>query len=98
MRSPGRRWRSRNRPPRIGAHSPTEIADKLPQDYYGGDKSAYIQALTDSMKMFSPDGKMPHGAPEFVLSILKRFNDAVQKNPNIDLTKTYTNDFVTSAK
>ena len=82
----------------IATHTPTEIAEKLPADYYGGDKAAYIQALTDSMGMFSPDGKMPKGAPEFELSLLKQFNDNVIKNPNIDLTKTYTDEFVTAAK
>lgn len=82
----------------IATHTPTEIAEKLPADYYGGDKAAYIQALTDSMGMFSPDGKMPKGAPEFELSLLKQFNDNVIKNPNIDLSKTYTDEFVTAAK
>jgi NitT/TauT family transport system substrate-binding protein len=82
----------------IASHSAAEIADKLPADYYGGDKAAYVQALTDSMKMFSPDAKMPTGAPEFVLSVLKQFNEAVQKAPSIDLSKTYTNDFVATAK
>jgi len=82
----------------IGTHSPLEIAEKLPADYYGGDKDAYVQALKDSMGMFSPDGKMTKGAPEFELSLLKQFNDNVQKNPNIDLSKTYTDEFVLNAK
>jgi NitT/TauT family transport system substrate-binding protein len=82
----------------IQTHSPAEIADKLPADYYGGDKDGYVQALKDSMGMFSPDGKMPKGAPEFELSLLKQFNENVQKNPNVDLSKTYTDEFVTSAK
>jgi len=82
----------------INTHSAAEIAEKLPADYYGGDKAAYISALDASMKMFSPDGKMPNGAPEAVLNILKQFNEGVQKNPNIDLKGTYTNDFVTAAK
>ena len=82
----------------INTHSASEIADKLPADYYGGDKAAYVSALEASMKMFSPDGKMPTGAPETVLNILKQFNEGVQKNPNIDLKATYTNDFVTAAK
>jgi len=82
----------------INSHSAAEIADKLPADYYGGDKAAYVQALNDSMKMFSPDGKMPAGAPETVLNVLKQFNEGVQKNPNIDLKTTYTNDFVANAK
>jgi NitT/TauT family transport system substrate-binding protein len=82
----------------IQTHSPLEIAEKLPVDYYGGDKDAYVQALKDSMGMFSPDGKMTKGAPEFELSLLKQFNENVQKNPNIDLSKTYTDEFVNAAK
>ncbi len=82
----------------IQTHTPLEIAEKLPADYYGGDKDAYVQALKDSMGMFSPDGKMTKGAPEFELSLLKQFNENVQKNPNIDLSKTYTDEFVLNAK
>ena len=82
----------------IGTHTPLEIAEKLPADYYGGDKDAYVQALKDSMGMFSPDGKMTKGAPEFELSLLKQFNENVQKNPNVDLSKTYTDEFVLAAK
>ena len=82
----------------IGTHTAADIADKLPADYYGGDKAAYVQALSDSMGMFSPDGKMTKGAPEFELGLLKQFNSNVQKNPNIDLSKTYTDEFVTNAK
>ncbi|MEP7004052.1 MAG: ABC transporter substrate-binding protein [Chloroflexota bacterium] len=82
----------------IGSHTPLEIAEKLPADYYGGDKDAYVQALKDSMGMFSPAGKMTPGAPEFELSLLKQFNENVIKNPNIDLSKTYTDEFVNAAK
>src|SRR5207237_5462721 len=82
----------------IGSHTPLEIAEKLPADYYGGDKDGYVQALKDSMGMFSPDGKMTKGAPEFELSLLKQFNENVQKNPNIDLSTTYTDEYVNAAK
>jgi len=82
----------------IGTHTPLEIAEKLPTDYYGGDKDGYVQALKDSMGMFSPDGKMTKGAPEFELSLLKQFNENVQKNPNIDLSTTYTDEYVNAAK
>jgi NitT/TauT family transport system substrate-binding protein len=82
----------------IQTHTPLEIAEKLPTDYYGGDKDAYVQALKDSMGMFSPDGKMTKGAPEFELSLLKQFNENVQKSPNVDLSKTYTDEFVLAAK
>jgi len=82
----------------IGSHTPLEIAEKLPADYYGGDKDGYVQALKDSMGMFSPDGKMTKGAPEFELGLMKQFNENVQKNPNVDLSKTYTDEFVLNAK
>jgi len=82
----------------IGSHTPLEIAEKLPADYYGGDKDGYVQALKDSMGMFSPTGKMTPGAPEFELGLLKQFNDNVIKNPTIDLSKTYTDEFVNAAK
>jgi len=80
----------------IGQHTAADIADKLPPDYYGGDKPAYVQALADSMQMFSPDGKMAKGAPEFVLKTLGLFNDKV-KAANIDLSKTYVSEFVDKA-
>ena len=80
----------------IGQHKAEDIADKLPADYYGGDKAAYVQALSDSMQMFSPDGTMAKGAPEFVLKTLGSFNDKV-KAATIDLTKTYTSEFVDKA-
>jgi len=82
----------------IASHTPLEIAEKLPADYYGGDKDAYVQALKDSMGMFSPTGKMTPGAPEFELGLMKQFNDNVIKNPNVDLSKTYTDEFVNAAK
>lgn len=80
----------------IQAHTPEEIAAKLPADYYGGDKDGYVQALKDSMGMFSPTGRMDKAAAENVLGIVKQFNEAVQK-ATIDLSKTYTNEFVDNA-
>ena len=82
----------------IQTHTAEDITAQLPADYSSADKAGYIQSLKDSLGMFSPDGKMPTGAPETVLNILKQFNDGVQKNPNIDLKATYTNDFISAAK
>jgi NitT/TauT family transport system substrate-binding protein len=81
----------------IATHSPAEIADKLPADYYAGDKDLYLSALTGSMPMFSPDGKMPAGAPDFILKVLQTYNANV-KGKTIDLTKTWTNEYVDAAK
>ncbi|MBN3845666.1 MULTISPECIES: ABC transporter substrate-binding protein [Burkholderiaceae] len=81
----------------IHTHSPEEIADKMPKDYYGGDKALYVQALKSTMAMYTPDGKMPAGGPENVLKILSTINPAI-KGKHIDLNRTYTNEFVSAAK
>jgi NitT/TauT family transport system substrate-binding protein len=80
----------------ISTHSPQEIADKLPADYQAGDPAAYVQALKDSMGMFTTDGRMPQGGPEFVLKTLSSFDDALT-GKQIDLSKTWDGTFVENA-
>jgi NitT/TauT family transport system substrate-binding protein len=80
----------------IGSHSAEEITAKMPEDYYAGDKELYLAALKGEMGMYSPDGKMPKGGPEFILSVLQQFDDNV-KGKQIDLSKTYTTEFVDKA-
>ncbi|RQR30760.1 ABC transporter substrate-binding protein [Burkholderia sp. Bp9142] len=81
----------------IQTHSAEEIANKMPADYYGGSKSLYVKALQASMPMYSPDGKMPAGGPETVLKVLSEFNPNI-KGRHIDLSRTFTNDFVNRAQ
>ncbi|HEX7931918.1 MAG TPA: ABC transporter substrate-binding protein [Paraburkholderia sp.] len=81
----------------IQTHSPEEIAAKMPADYYGGNKPLYVQALKASLPMYSPDGKMPEGGPETVLKVMSGFNANI-KGKHIDLSKTYTNEFVNRVK
>jgi NitT/TauT family transport system substrate-binding protein len=80
----------------IGTHSPEEIADQMPADYYGGNKALYIQALKASLPMFTADGRMPAGGPQTVLQVLSTFKPAV-KAAHVDLAKTYTTAFVDAA-
>jgi NitT/TauT family transport system substrate-binding protein len=80
----------------IATHSPEEITAKMPEDYYAGDKELYLTALKGEMGMYSQDGKMPKGGPEFILSVLQQFDDNV-KDKQIDLSKTYTTEFVDKA-
>ncbi len=79
----------------IGSHTPADIAGQLPPDYYAGDQPGYIQALTDSMGMFSPDGKLSQAQLDSVLKINKLFKTGLD---TIDLSKTYTSEFVDNAK
>jgi len=81
----------------IASHTPEEIAAKMPEDYYAGDKDLYLTALKGQMPMYSSDGRMPKGGPEFVLSVLQQFDENV-KDKQIDLSKTYTAEFVDAAK
>lgn len=77
-------------------HSAEDIADKMPRDYYGGNKPLYIAALKASLPMFTPDGRMPADGPGTVLKVLSTFKPAV-RNAHIDLARTYTTSFVDAA-
>jgi NitT/TauT family transport system substrate-binding protein len=81
----------------INTHSAAEIAEKMPKDFYVGDKDGYIQALTDGKGMFTADGVMPAGGPETVLAVLSGFSKNV-KGKTVDLSKTYTTEFVKNVK
>ncbi|HEV3105993.1 MAG TPA: ABC transporter substrate-binding protein [Trinickia sp.] len=78
----------------IHTHSAEEIAAKMPADYQK-DKALYVSALKASLPMYTADGKMPADGPETVLKVLSAFNPSV-KGKHIDLSKTYTNEFVSA--
>ncbi len=82
----------------IQGHSAQEIADKMPADYYKGvGKDAYAAALNSEKGIFNPTGVMPTDGPATCLAVLGAFNDKV-KGKQIDLAKTYTDEFVKAAK
>jgi len=74
-----------------------DIAEKMPRDYYTGDKDLYVRALADGKDMFTADGVMPDQGPETVLQILTASNRALESK-KIDLSKTYTTEFVKAVK
>ncbi|MGO4122957.1 ABC transporter substrate-binding protein [Inquilinus sp. YAF38] len=81
----------------ISSHSAAEITEKMPKDFYVGDKDAYISALAAGKAMFTQDGVMPDGGPETVLKVLSGFSKDI-KGKQIDLSKTYTTVFVKNVK
>ncbi|TXK79111.1 ABC transporter substrate-binding protein [Paenibacillus sp. N3.4] len=81
----------------MSTHKAEEIADKLPKEYYAGDKDLYVKSLQASLSMFTPDGKMPAGGPEKVLEILT-VNTPTLKDAKIDLGKTFSNEYVDKVK
>jgi NitT/TauT family transport system substrate-binding protein len=82
----------------IQSHTPAQIADQMPADYYSGvGKDAYIRALTNEKGIYNPTGVMPPNGPPTNLKVLSTFNPDV-KGKTIDLNKTYTNQFVQAAQ
>ncbi len=81
----------------IHTHSAEEIAEKMPHEYYAGNKAQYIASLARSKAMFTTDGLMPSGGPANVLAVLNDFDKAVQ-GKTINLQNTYTLEFLQPAK
>jgi NitT/TauT family transport system substrate-binding protein len=77
-------------------HTAAQIADMMPADYYAGNKALYVQALQNQMAIFSPDGLMPSEAPQSVLNTEYQSN-LVPQSKQIDLSTTFTNQFVNNA-
>jgi sulfonate transport system substrate-binding protein len=80
----------------MSTHSADEIAAKMPADYSQGNKTLYAEAIKNTLPMFTDDGVMPTNGPETVEKVLKAFNPAI-KNATVDLSKTYTTEFVEKA-
>jgi NitT/TauT family transport system substrate-binding protein len=81
----------------IHSHTPEEIADKMPPEYVGKDKALYVQALKNTLPMYSETGRMDPKGAQAVLDVFAQSSPEV-KNANIDLSKTYTNKFVDAAQ
>jgi NitT/TauT family transport system substrate-binding protein len=74
-------------------HTPQEIAEKMPKPFRGEGDALYVDALTASMPMFSPDGVMTAEGAEAVRALLAGSLEKV-RTATIDLSKTYTNEFI----
>jgi NitT/TauT family transport system substrate-binding protein len=77
-------------------HTAAQIAAMMPPDYYAGNKDLYVTALQNQMAIFSPDGVMPSGAPESVLSV-ENASKLIPTGSQINLSLTYTNEFASNA-
>ena len=80
----------------MASHSAAEIADKMPKEYFVGNRELYVKGLADGKAQFTEDGLMPAGGPETVLRILQLGSRSVQ-GKNIDLAKTYSTRYVEAA-
>ena len=78
------------------SHTAAEIADKMPAEYYAGDKALYVHALQNQLEIFGSDCRMPAGGPQTVLKIEQDYVSSF-KGKTADLSKTYTNSFADKA-
>jgi NitT/TauT family transport system substrate-binding protein len=81
----------------INTHTAAQIADEMPPAFVSNSvvtKADYVSALTQDKSQFLPDGMMPAGGPQVVLSIDKLAG--VVTGP-VDLSTTYTNSFAIAA-
>jgi NitT/TauT family transport system substrate-binding protein len=81
----------------IHTHSAEEIMEKMPPEMVGKNKELYLAALKNTIPMYSQTGKMDPKGADAVLAVFSVGSPEVAK-ANIDVSKTYTNKFVDSAK
>jgi sulfonate transport system substrate-binding protein len=81
----------------IHSHSPEEIMAKMPPEMVGKDKALYLAALKNTIPMYSETGKMDPKGADAVLAVFSVGSPDVAK-ANIDVSKTFTNQFVERAK
>ncbi|MFG1808399.1 ABC transporter substrate-binding protein [Streptomyces sp. NPDC049040] len=77
----------------MSAHTPEEIAAKMPADYAQGGAKLYAESIKATLPMFTTDGVMPADGPATVENVLKAFNPNLQ-HTTVDLSRTFTTEFV----
>jgi NitT/TauT family transport system substrate-binding protein len=80
----------------IHSHTPEEIMAKMPPDLVGPDKAGYLDALKNTIPMYSTTGLMDPKGAQAVLEVFSQ-SSAEVRNAKIDVTKTYTNKYVEQA-
>lgn len=73
-----------------------EIVASLPASYISGDRAVYVKAVERSKAIFSHTGLFDPNDVQTPLKVLQAFNADVS-GASIDLSRTYTNEFVIRA-
>jgi NitT/TauT family transport system substrate-binding protein len=77
----------------VRTHPADEIAASMPEEFMPGGREDYVESLRNNLAMFSPDGRMSEEGPQNVLRTLQLVDPSLTAD-RIDLSKTYTNDFI----
>lgn len=76
---------------------PGDIINIVPEAYLLGDRALYLAAFNKGREAISPDGIIPDEGPRNALKVLASF-DPLIKVDQIEISKTYTNEFANKAK
>jgi NitT/TauT family transport system substrate-binding protein len=76
---------------------PSDIINTVPDAYLLGDRALYLASFNAVRDAISPDGLISEASVKVSLAALASFNERIRPE-QIDLTRTYTNDFVRKAQ
>ena len=76
---------------------PSDIIKTVPEAYMLGDRAVYLGAFNRVRETISPDGLMPEEGPRNAVRVLASVDQTIRA-ANIDLAKTYTNQFASKAR
>ena len=77
----------------IASHPAEDIAKAMPAEYALGNMDLFVRSIRSSIPMYSPDGRLNRDSADTALKVLREFDDNV-RNASIDVTKTYTDEFL----
>ncbi len=80
----------------IATASATDVAKVVPQEYLLGDRALYLFSYDKVKEAMSPDGAISDAGAKATLKSLAAFDPNI-KPAQIDLARTYTNEFVKKA-
>jgi NitT/TauT family transport system substrate-binding protein len=76
---------------------PSDIINTVPDAYLLGDRALYLASFNAVRDAISPDGLISEASVKVSLAALASFNEKIRPE-QIDLTRTYTNDYVRKAQ
>jgi NitT/TauT family transport system substrate-binding protein len=76
--------------------APSDLIKVVPENFLLGDRTLYLDAFASGREAISPDGLIPAEGPATALRTLTTFAPELA-GKNIDLSKTFTNEFVEKA-
>jgi NitT/TauT family transport system substrate-binding protein len=80
----------------IAGAGATDVAKVVPESYLLGDRALYLFSFDKVKEAISPDGMIPDAGAQATLAALRKFDPAVAAT-QIDLARTYTNEFAKRA-